>query len=411
MSINQSSDQENRPIESRHATDELFGNFDNFTALSLDDDPIPQLQRMREACPIGWSEQQGGNWVLTTYQDIWNAARNPELFSSAQGVSLPPHGLPPLPPIETDPPLHTTIRSALISHFSPGAMAKREPHAREVVTHLIDSFIEDGHADLAQQLTMPLPAIVNTPVLGIPTEDCDTFQAWASALLSSGGEDLEAIGSCMGYFDKMYGERKIQPRDDMPTILTNIEIDGQPMDKTQFILAMIMIMSGGLDTTTNSGALMFDYLAQRPDQRRQLVETPEMIPTAIEEMLRHLTPLPATFRTATEATTLHGRDIAEGEKVQMCWMAANHDPAEFPDPENIDLTRAPNRHLSFGVGVHRCLGAALARMELKVLFEEALPRLGDYEVVEPITRYASITRGVKNLKVTFRPGQRVETTA
>lgn len=406
MSISQSGGQRESTVESRHPTDELFGNFDNFTALSLDDDPVPQLREMRERCPIGWSDQQGGNWVLTQYEDIWNAARNPELFSSAQGVSLPSHGMPPLPPIETDPPLHTAFRAPLISMFSPGAVAKREPHAREVVRGLIDSFIEDGHADLAQQLTMPLPAIVNTPVIGIPTEDCDTFQAWAVALLSSGGEDLEAIGSCMGYFAQMYDDRKREPRDDMPTILTNIEIDGQPMDQTQFIFTMIMIMSGGLDTTTNSGALMLHYLAEHPDQRRRLIECPEQIPGAVEELLRHLTPLPALFRTTTQATNLQGRDIAEGEKVQLCWMAANHDPAEFPDPDTIDFARSPNRHLSFGVGVHRCLGAALARMELKVLLEETLPRLGEYEVVEPIARYASITRGVSNLKVSFAPGKR-----
>jgi cytochrome P450 len=407
MSISHGADQNNDTVDTRHATDELFGNFDNFTTLSLDTDPVSQLRELRERSPIGWSKQHGGNWVLTTYQDIWNAARNPELFCSAQGVALPSHGMPPLPPIETDAPLHTKIRTALISHFSPGAMAKRESHAREVVTNLIDSFIEDGEADLAQQLTVPLPAIVNTPVLGIPTEDCEAFQAWAVALLSAGGEDVEAIGSCMGYFDKMYTDRKEHPRDDMPTILTNIEIDGQPMDKTQFILTMSMIMTGGLDTTTNSGALMLDYLGQHRDQRRQLIENPEAIPAAIEELLRHVTTVPALFRTATKTTTLHGREIAAGEKVQLCWMAANHDPAEFGDPETIDLTRSPNRHLSFGIGAHRCLGAALARMELKVLLEEALPRLGDYTVVEPITRYASITRGVTNLKVSFTPGKRI----
>ena len=161
----------------------------------------------------------------------------------------------------------------------------------------------------------------------------------------------------MGYFAEMYHEVRREPRDDdMPTILTRIEIDGAPMDQTQFILSMIMIMVGGLDTTTNSGALMFDYLAKHPDQRRQLIEDPDLIPSAVEELLRHLTPLPALFRTTTQATTLHGREIAEGEKVQLCYMAANHDPAEFSDPEAVDLTRAPNRHLSFGVGVRQLPG-------------------------------------------------------
>ncbi len=392
------------------ATDDLYAGFDHFTSLTLDEDPIPMLRAMREQCPIGYSEAYDGSWVLTGYQDIWNAARDTATFSSARGVSVPSHGMPPLPPIESDPPVHMLFRGPLISRFSPAAVATNEPHAREVVTQLIDAFIDDGAADLAQQLTVPLPAIVNTPVIGIPVEAREKFQAWAVTLLASGGQDVEAIMSCMGYFAELYEVRKREPADDTPTLMLSQEIDGQPIDQSQFALIMIMLMAAGLDTTTNSGSHMLYYLAQHPEQRRLLAEEPDRIPAAVEELLRHLTPLPALFRTATHPVALHGKQIAEGERVQLCWMAGNHDPAEFPDPETVRLDRKPNRHLSFGIGPHRCLGAHLARLELKVLLEEALPRLGDYRVVSPPTRYRSVTRGISNLHVVFPPGMRSSAT-
>ncbi|MFY1621449.1 cytochrome P450, partial [Micromonospora sp. WMMD736] len=303
-------------------------------------------------------------------------------------------------------PIHGQYRRPLISRFTPAAAAECAPHAREVVNRLIDGFIEGGEADLAQQLTIPLPAIVNTPVLGIPLEDRDRFQEWAVRLLASGGEDLEAIGSAMGYFDHLYEVRRDALGDDIPSLLIGLEIDGKPMDKTQFILTMIMLMTGGLDTTTNSGSHMLYYLAEHPEQRRLLVEEPDRIPAAVEELLRYLTPLPSLFRTAVSSTSVHGQAIAEGDRVQLCWMAANHDPAEFNDPDTVDLSRTPNRHFAFGVGEHRCLGANLARMELRVLLEEALPRLGEYRIVKQPDRYASVTRGISHLHAAFPRGRR-----
>lgn len=384
-----------------------FTDFDHHSRLCLDEDPVPLLKELRESCPVGRAETWGGSWVLTRYQDVWQAARDTGSFSSWPTVANPSHGMPPLPPIEYDPPVHTLFRAPLIPRFTPSAVAKNEQHAREVVTGLIDDFIESGEADLAEQLTVPLPAIVNTPVIGIPLRDRERFQSWAIALMSSGGTDTEAITSCMGYFAELYELRTREPRDDIPSVLLGIEIDGAPPKVEQFVLAMVMLMSAGLDTTTNTGSHMLLWLAEHPDERRLLVQEPSRIPAAVEELLRHITPLPSLFRTATRAMTLHDRDIAEGDRMQLCWMAANHDPAEFPSPETVQLDRAPNRHFSFGVGPHRCLGATLARMELRVLLEEALPRLGDYRVTEPPIRYAAATRGISRLHVAFRPGRRI----
>jgi cytochrome P450 len=389
----------------RHA--DPFADFDHYTRLCLDEDPVPLLRELRETCPVGRAETWGGSWVLTRYEDVWEAARDTGSFSSAPTVANPSHGMPPLPPIEYDPPVHTRFRTPLIPRFTPAAVAKYEEHAREVVTGLIDDFIESGQADLAEQLTVPLPAIVNTPVIGIPLADRERFQRWAIALMSSGGADVEAITSCMDYFAELYQLRTREPRDDIPTLLLGVEIDGKQLEVEQFVLAMVMLMSAGLDTTTNTGSHMLLWLAEHPDQRRLLVEEPSRIPWAVEELLRHITPLPSLFRTATRSMTLHDREIADGDRVQLCWMAANHDPAEFPAPDTVRLDRTPNRHLSFGVGPHRCLGAALARMELRVLLEETLPRLGDYQVTEPPIRYSAATRGISRLRVSFRPERRV----
>lgn len=389
------------------AADDLFADYDHVARLCLEEDPLPLLRRMRESCPVGRSEMHGGSWVLTRYQDIYDVTRDTQTFCSGQGVSFPAHGMPPLPPIETDPPVHALFRGPLTTRFTTRAIADNEDHAREVVTGLIDTFIEDGSADLAQQLTVPLPALVNTPVLGIPFADRAKFQDWAVRLLSSGGQDLEAILSTAAYFSELYRIRRERPQDDIPTLMTQVELDGEPITPEAFVLVMVMLMSAGLDTTTNAGSHILHWLAQHPRQRQELVDDPERIPAAVEELLRHITPLPTLFRTTTRAVTLHDRLIPEGDRVQLSWMAANHDPEEFDDPDDVQLDRRPNRHFAFGVGAHRCLGAALARLELRVLLEEALPRLGDYRVIEAPTRYAGVTRGIQNLHVRFPRGRRL----
>ena len=388
-------------------TKDPFADFDHLTAVCLTEDPAPILREMRETCPVGRAETHGGSWVLTRYEDIYDVTRDPETYCSGQGVNVPSHGMPPLPPIESDPPIHALFRGPLISRFSPGRIAEHEPHAREVVTGLVDAFIESGEADLAQQLTVPLPAVVNTPILGIPSEDRAKFQDWAVRLLSSAGGDQEAIQATAGYFGELYGMRTSEPTGDIPTLMTEVEIDGERISPDMFVLAMIMLMSAGLDTTTNAGSHILHWLGEHPEERRLLTEDPSRIPTAIEELLRRSTPLPTLFRTATRDVTLHGQVIPAGDRVQLSWMAANHDPDEFPEPESVQLDRKPNRHFAFGVGAHRCLGAAMARMELKVLLEESLPRLGDYKVTATPTRYVGVTRGIQNLPVTFTPGARI----
>lgn len=381
-------------------------------AISAMEFPSELVARARSQCPVAHSDQYGGFWILHRYGDIGAAARAPEIFSSAKGASLPHHGFPlAIPPIEIDPPDHAQYRSPLRDAFSPRSANSLEPEARRAVTTLIDNFIERGAADFATELTTLVPATIITKILGIPDEDSAMFIDWAARTLQANG-DMEAVMEELEYMAGIYDDRVANPRDpeeDLPSLLLTIQINGEPIAEEMFLGLMSELLSAGLDTTANAGALILDLLSKRTDIRQRLIDDPSLIPSAVEEFLRYLTPLPVLCRTTTKPTAVGGNDIEADSKVQLNWLAANHDPEEFPDPEEIRIDRFPNRHYSFGVGPHRCLGAHLARLELRILIEEVLRRIPDYEVDRSaVIRYPGITRGVASLPVAFTPGPRVD---
>ena len=389
-------------------TDDAGLDFDHL-AVSAMAEPFDVLRELRDRCPVAHSKTYDGFWVLTRYGDVNRAAHDPQRFTSTKGVTIPHHGFPiSLPPIELDPPLHRQFRSPLLEHFSPGKVAEREDEIRHQVTELIDGFIADGRADLAQQLTIPLPAFVTSRFFGFPEEDLDRLHAWAVRILATNG-DLEVVGETFQYLMGVYEDRQAHPRDDIPSVVLTIEVDDRPISQMEFLCMMNMLFVAGLDTTANAGAYMFEHIARHPDIRRRLTDEPALIPGAIEEFLRYLTPLPAMARTTTEDVTIGDVTIPAGERVLLHWMAANHDPAEFPDPDEFVIDRLPNRHFSFGAGVHRCLGSNLARLELRVALEEVLRRIPDYRLADdaPVARYPGVTRGISALPVTFTPGPRL----
>ena len=383
--------------------------FDHRGPACLAEDPRPFLRALRERCPVGHTDAHGGSYFLSTYRDVYAASTNPAVYSSAHGVSVPPHGLAMMPPIEYDPPMSAAFRTPLMPHFSPRAIAAHEPRIRATVHELIDTFVERGEADLATELSLPLPAIIIAPVLGIPPEDREKMQAWAEGIASGGeGISLDAAIAATGYFAELYDRRAAEPADDLTTLVMNLDILGRRITKEEYLPLMVILMTGGLDTTTSAASHMMYYLAQHPDQREQLIARPELIPAAVEELLRTSTPIPVQARTMQRDVSLSGVHIPAGERVQLVFMSANHDPAEFPEPDTIDFERFPNRHFAFGIGVHRCLGAHLARLELKVLLEVVLDRIPDYAVVPPgIVRRSGVIRGVSSLPVRFTPGARV----
>jgi cytochrome P450 len=273
------------------------------------------------------------------------------------------------------------------------------------VVELIRAFAGRGEADLAQELTVPLPGLAVSLLLAIPDEDRARCHEWTTALIRE-PENMEAISSAFAYFYELYQDRSANPRDDIPSLILSLTVDGAPIGEQEFLCFMSTLVMAGLDTTANAGANMLQLLAARPELREELIREPARIALAVEELLRYITPLPALARVTTEPVELGDVAIPAGERVQMVFIAGNHDPAEFECPEEIRFDRSPNRHLAFGAGPHRCLGAHLARLELRILLEEVLRLLPDYQVVsDGVQRYSGITRGISALPVTFTPVQ------
>jgi cytochrome P450 len=217
------------------------------------------------------------------------------------------------------------------------------------------------------------------------------------------------VGETFDYLNGVYEDRLANPRNDIPSVVLTIEVDGRSISQMEFLCMMNMLFVAGLDTTANAGAHMLEHVARHPDVRQRLLDGPELIPGAIEEFLRYLTPLPALSRTTTVDVAVGDTTIPAGERVLLHWMAANHDPAEFGEPDEFVIDRAPNRHFAFGAGVHRCLGSNLARLELRVVLEEVLRRLPDYRLADEdgVIRYPGVTRGIGALPVMFTPGARL----
>jgi cytochrome P450 len=217
------------------------------------------------------------------------------------------------------------------------------------------------------------------------------------------------VGEVIEYCAAVYEDRLAHPQDDIPTLIANLQVLGQRVTEDEFLRTMLALFVAGLDTTVSAGAHILEYLAEHPERRAELVAEPESLSTAIEEFVRYISPVPSLRRRTTRAAEVHGCPIAKDTDVLLFWMAANHDPAEFEDPDKVDFRRFPNRHVAFGAGIHRCLGAHVARQELSVLVGQVLTRLDDLRLdpERPVARYEGTTRGIESLDLTFTPGTRV----
>jgi cytochrome P450 len=371
--------------------------------------PFDLIAQTRSACPVAHTSSHGGYWVLQRHEDVVAAAKDPQRFCSGQGVTIPHHSFPiELPPLECDAPRHMQFRTPFTAYFSPNAIRAMEPSIREAVRGLIAGFIERGSADLAQELTMRLPALAITQLLNIPAADRESFLEWTVRLIRN-PEDFEAAGAALMYFAQVRADRIAHPQADIPTMMLGIEVEGQVISEQDYLCLINVLVMAGLDTTANAAANMLEVLATDTAVRQQLADDPELIRSAIEELLRFVTPLPALARTATDDVVIGDAHIAAGERVLLSWIAANHDPETFPDPDALDLTRRNIAHVAFGSGPHRCLGAHLARLELVVLLEELLRVMPDYTIDSAgVERFGGITRGIAALPATFTPRPRAD---
>jgi cytochrome P450 len=393
---------------------DVDGHYD-YRLVAAMEDPSEVITAARQSCPVSRSDAYGGYWALFSYDDIGAVARDPETFTSNRGLGIPDHGYPiRLPPIEIDPPRHFQFKSPLLARFAPAQVATLEPQIREAITRSIDEFIERGSADFANELSISLPATFIPLLFNLPVEDGRKFHHWSAQSLKV-ENDMESAMEMFAYFNAIYEDRVQNPQDpeeDLTSFFMSMEVDGKLLDQMEVVAMLICIVSAGVDTTANAASHMLDILEKRPHLRDRLIREPEVIPKAIEEFLRYITPVACEARVVTKPTEINGVSIAEDDRVTVNWLAANHDPAAFPDPETIDFDRHPNRHYAFGVGPHRCLGLHLARLELKVLLEEVMRRIPDYVVDrDNIDRYAGVTRGIARLPVTFPPGPRESSAA
>ena len=370
-------------------------------------EPQPMYKALRETNPVFRSPSVV---VLSRLADIEMALKHTELFSSnMDAVDL--GTVRPLIPLQVDPPEHAKYRRVLDPLFTPREMARREPWVAELVNEMIDRFADRGECDFHEEFAVPLPCTVFLQLLGLPLKDMDQFLEWKDAVIRPEGDtsferrhDASAgvAGQIYEYFDRAIDEHIATPRDDVLSSMIAAEVAGQPLSRDELLDICFLFLIAGLDTVTDSLDCFFVYLAQHPDHRHQLVSEPDILPHAIEELLRWETPVPGVARVAMQDTEVGGCPIAKGERVSPLLGAANTDPAEFPDPDLVDFRRSPNRHRAFGGGPHRCLGSHLARMELRVALREFHRRIPDYEI-KPGTQltYTAALRSVESLPLIF----------
>lgn len=370
-------------------------------------EPQPMYKALRESNPVFRSPQAV---VLSRLADIEMALKHTELFSSnMDAVDL--GNVRPLIPLQIDPPEHAKYRRILDPLFTPREMARREPLVTELVNEMIDRFAARGECDFHAEFAVPLPCTVFLQLLGLPLEDLDRFLLWKDGVIRPAGDSgfdrrhessAGVAQQIYEYFDKAIDEHIAVPRDDVLSAMIAADVGGQPLSREELLDICFLFLIAGLDTVTDSLDCFFVYLARHPEHRRQLVERPDVLPGAVEELLRWETPVPGVARVATQDVEVGGCPISKGERVSPLLGAANTDPAEFPDPEIVDFTRSPNRHRAFGGGPHRCLGSHLARMELRVALREFHRRIPDYEI-RPGTQltYTAALRSVESLPLVF----------
>jgi cytochrome P450 len=367
--------------------------------------------------PVVYSPAYGGHWVVTHYKEIQQVLTDPETFSSYPNNLVTPMDFGKFIPLELDPPEHTAYRHVLQPLFSPQRMKKLADNIRSVVNELIDGFAPKGRAEFISEFAHELPARIFLALMDWPLEDAPLFTEATDVVLfgKPGGTPEEsdqariAAGlTVAGYFQKVIEDRRSNPRDDATSTLINTEVelpDGTRLLQDQeLILMFYLLLMGGLHTVQGSLAWAIVHLVNNPAQRDLIIADPTVIPKAVEEILR-IEAAVAAGRRATRDIELGGVSIAKGDQLLLMLCSANRDPDTFCHPGDFDINRSPNRHLSFGAGVHRCLGSHLGRVELTIALEELHRRIPDYQLVEsdPPVFHSTQVRGCLRMPITFTP--------
>lgn len=381
---------------------------------------------MQRSCPVAHSGLHGGFYVVTKYNDVKRVMSDPETF--ACGRELPFEGeskggvTVPVNPVqmgfmEMDPPEQPLYRRPLAARFTAKAIKAYQPRMAEIVAWTVDRVIESGRIDFVDDLANPLPALVSLDYFGMPLEK---WEEYAVALHQAAYREKGSVRKVVALVEDLRGlvaerRRTLEPKDpdeqDIVERLLTVEVDGAPIDDETVVNLIFMLLNGGIDTSTALIANMFGWLGDNPGRRAELAADPSKIPGAVDEMLRYFTPGTGVARTVVKPVELSGRKLEPGDRVLLALGAANLDEEVFPEPGEVRLDRDNNsKHLSFGFGIHRCLGAFLAPAELTTLVEEVLRRMPDYVIDrDAVVPYPSIplVNGLIKMPATFTPGKRV----
>jgi cytochrome P450 family 142 subfamily A polypeptide 1 len=374
-------------------------------------DPHPFFTWLRTEQPV--YRDPTGVWTLTKHHDIREAERRPQVFSSAAGSR--PNGAPQPSIIDSDDPWHAAQRRLVAQGFTHRQMQLYEDHVQAVARQLVDAIEHRGECDVVQALAKPLPMTLIGEMLGASPDDFDRLQHWSDQMIggSDGPENVteEVIGAAFAYYEYITGviaDRRAEPRDDLVSTLVHSTIDGHQLDDDHVVGNSLLLLVGGNETTRSVITGGLHALITHPDQMAIAVESAAagvVDSGVVEECLRWVTPINNMNRTTTTDTEVRGVAIPAGSQVLMSYLSANRDEEVFPDPFRFDVTRAQNQHLAFGFGPHLCLGAQLARLELRVIFTEVLTRLRNLRLADPgfapTYSHSSFVRGIQQLPVLF----------
>ncbi|MBC6460131.1 cytochrome P450 [Actinomadura sp. HBU206391] len=373
-------------------------------------DPYPIQEELRQRCPIAHTERFGGGWLPTRHDDIAAIAYDTERFSSRAIIMSnyrPPRELAPVggaPPISSDPPFHHGARKLLLPAFTKVAVTKQEPATRAFCHSLVDAFEGRDVVDAAHDYAQHIPMRVISDMLGFPPEDGPQFREFVENVLEGVNlppeERVARISQLFEYLLVQIRDHVENPRDDLTTYLINAELDGHKLEPSHVAGTMALLLIAGIDTTWSAIGASLWHLAKTPDDRERLVAEPGLLPTAMEEFLRAYAPV-TMARLVKEDMHWHGVDMKAEDWVLLSFPAANRDPAQFDRADEVVIDREVNRHAAFGLGIHRCVGSHLARMELRVALEVWLERIPAFTLADPsaVTWAAGQVRGPRTLPI------------
>jgi cytochrome P450 len=373
-------------------------------------DPYPIQDELRQRCPIAHTERFGGGWLPTRYEDVAAVAYDPGHFSSRAIIMSnfrPPLDEAPVggsPPISSDPPFHHDARKLLLPAFTKASVARQEPATRAFCHSLIDAFGDRPVVDAATDYAQHIPIRVIADMLGFPPEDGPRFREFVENTLEGVNQEpderIERMQQLFDYLLQQIRDHLDHPRDDLTTFLINAELYGSKLEADHVAGTMALLLIAGIDTTWSAIGASLWHLAKTPQDRERLVAEPALLPTALEEFLRAFAPV-TMARLVKEDMHWHGVDMKADDWILLSFPAANRDPAQFDRAGEVVIDRKVNRHAAFGLGIHRCVGSHLARMELRVALEVWLERIPDFSLADPsaVTWSAGQIRGPRALQL------------